>query len=219
MAISNHPSSLRNERVFNLSQCLSFFTPQERSITLFIKARSPLSSKWKMGFFQRLFGPKKFTGTPSSAPSKQKKRRWSFVKEKLQHPTVSDTSKFVAPASELHSYDTDGLDANKHAIAVAAATAAVAKAALAAAHAAAQVVRLTSRTGTGSSATTSRYLGLSHHVSAIKIQSAFRGYLVSNFEITLPLFFFSFVNFVLQFWFVTSWLLSTKQFYLLCLRC
>lgn len=60
---------------------------------------------------------------------------------------------------------------NKRAIAVAAATAAVAEAAVAAAHAAAAVVRLTS---SGRCVPTRR-----EELAAIKIQSAFRGYLVS----------------------------------------
>ncbi|KAI3800160.1 hypothetical protein L1987_35470 [Smallanthus sonchifolius] len=67
-------------------------------------------------------------------------------------------------------------DDNKHAIAVAAATAAVAEAALAAAHAAAEVVRLTSGGGVGSSRAyydRERLQG----VVAVKIQSAFRAYL------------------------------------------
>lgn len=73
------------------------------------------------------------------------------------------------------------LDANKHAIAVAAATAAVAEAALAAAHAAAEVVRLTS--GGGRSCGPSAHVSVSHQrwaqetFAAVKIQSAFRGYL------------------------------------------
>ncbi|KAL1565576.1 IQ-domain [Salvia divinorum] len=64
----------------------------------------------------------------------------------------------------------EGLDANKHAIAVAAATAAVAQAALAAAQAAAQVVRLTS----GATADWRSVL------AAVKIQSAFRAYLAKR---------------------------------------
>ncbi|GJR72087.1 IQ-DOMAIN 14-like protein [Tanacetum coccineum] len=63
--------------------------------------------------------------------------------------------------------------ANKHAIAVAAATAAVAEAALAAAHAAAEVVRLTAGSSTSVVASTrGRKV-----VAAVKIQSAFRAYL------------------------------------------
>lgn len=60
---------------------------------------------------------------------------------------------------------------SKHALAVAVATAAAAEAAVAAAQAAAQVVRLT---GDRSSYNWSR------EIAAIKIQSAFRGYLVSS---------------------------------------
>ena len=65
-------------------------------------------------------------------------------------------------------------DANKHAIAVAAATAAVAEAALAAAQAAAEVVRLTG----GGDVNAASHRRLAEEVSAVKIQSAFRGYLV-----------------------------------------
>lgn len=71
----------------------------------------------------------------------------------------------------------DPLDANKHALAVAAATAAVAEAALAAAQAAAQVVRLTSG---GNRVTYISSAGARRELAAIKIQSAFRAYLVSH---------------------------------------
>ncbi|KAK2985119.1 hypothetical protein RJ640_022997 [Escallonia rubra] len=72
----------------------------------------------------------------------------------------------------------ESVDANKHAIAVAAATAAVAEAALAAAQAAAEVVRLTSGGGGGGSR---GYAGSGRDrrvdSAAVKIQSAFRAYL------------------------------------------
>ncbi|XP_042048904.1 protein IQ-DOMAIN 17-like [Salvia splendens] len=72
----------------------------------------------------------------------------------------------------------DGIDANKHAIAVAAATAAVAEAALAAAQAAAQVVRLTS--GSGSGRTAPNIADRRSLLAAVKIQSAFRAYLAKR---------------------------------------
>lgn len=62
---------------------------------------------------------------------------------------------------------------NKHALAVAVATAAAAEAAVAAAYAAAEVVRLTGGARPSSSISLSR-----EDWAAIKIQTAFRGYLV-----------------------------------------
>ena len=113
-----------------------------------------------MGFFRRLFGAKKKSRSSKTTPSLSQSK-------KVDQILLSTTP-----------YDANNLDANKHAIAVAAATAAVAEAALAAAQAAAEVVRLTSGGGGGN------VLGGSHRrfveeVSAVKIQSAFRGYLVS----------------------------------------
>lgn len=122
-----------------------------------------------MGFLRRLFGPKRPASSPQ--PSKEK-RRWSFGKDKSHNRTSSNPSTSDTPASSL--------DANKHAIAVAAATAAVAEAALAAAHAAAEVVRLTSGTGSVGSAT-AEHASRNRQLAAVKIQSAFRAYLVSDF--------------------------------------
>ncbi|XP_029126462.1 uncharacterized protein LOC109814260 isoform X2 [Cajanus cajan] len=112
-----------------------------------------------MGFLRRLFGGAK---KPSA------KRKWPFFKH-----TVNSKSLPAPPSTHFHS--SSPLDANKHAIAVAAATAAVAEAALAAAHAAAEVVRLTS--GASAAAGVSQ-LRCSEVTAAVKIQSAFRGYLV-----------------------------------------
>ncbi|XVF09820.1 hypothetical protein REPUB_Repub07fG0129300 [Reevesia pubescens] len=117
-----------------------------------------------MGLFRRLFGAKK-----SAQPRPDRdRRRWSFARS--SNPT-SSTSHFDALSAPCG----DTLDASKYAIAVAAATAAVAEAALAAAHAAAEVVRLTSVTGGGIAGGSNRRLA--HEMSAVKIQSAFRGYL------------------------------------------
>ncbi|CAN4080765.1 unnamed protein product [Withania somnifera] len=71
----------------------------------------------------------------------------------------------------------EALDANKHAIAVAAATAAVAEAALAAAQAAAEVVRLTSGKRSASAYGSSSSIERRREWAAVKIQSEFRAYL------------------------------------------
>ncbi|XP_004496596.1 protein IQ-DOMAIN 23-like [Cicer arietinum] len=133
-----------------------------------------------MGFLRRLFGAKK-QGPPSdgsSSKSDNNKKRWAFAKQssrrKLLPPPPSGFSQFDSSASIV--------DANKHAIAVAAATAAVAEAALTAAHAAAEVVRLTS-TGVAGRSTIRRPKArvgqprLPEETAAVRIQSAFRGYL------------------------------------------
>ena len=66
----------------------------------------------------------------------------------------------------------------KHALAVAFATAAAAEAAVAAAHAAAEVVRLT-----GFPQPCLEYERRIRNLAAIKIQTAYRGHLVSFFEL------------------------------------
>lgn len=148
-----------------------------------------------MGFLRRLFGRRKqsnSTGESASKPGKDKKTRnkdkFHVVPSSLNH---FDPSTSPAPFTE-------SLDANKRAIAVAAATAAVAEAALAAAHAAAEVVRLTSgsgRAGNSSRPATPAHFSIGQQrwmdeVAAVKIQSAFRGYLVSTVSV------FSFFHFL-----------------------
>ncbi|KAG4939706.1 hypothetical protein GLYMA_16G196900v4 [Glycine max] len=141
-----------------------------------------------MGFLRRLFGGKKHHNPPPSSdaskPSKDKKT-WSFVKHSTRYkpntlPTTLNNNSNFDPSTSSSPFP-ESLDANKHAIAVAAATAAVAEAALAAAHAAAEVVRLTSSTGCASSlpaaAPQSRRVANETTAAAVKIQSAFRGYL------------------------------------------
>ncbi|KZV41041.1 hypothetical protein F511_14017 [Dorcoceras hygrometricum] len=107
------------------------------------------------------------TSQPESTLVKEKKtnRKSSLANDSadrsVRGPQFHDPS--ASPYAEA-------LDANKHAIAVAAATAAVAEAALAAAHAAAEVVRLTTG-GVG------EYVNIDRRrmLAAVKIQSAFRG--------------------------------------------
>lgn len=132
-----------------------------------------------MGFLRRLFGAKKPI-PPSDGSGKKSdkdnKRRWSFGKQSSKTKSLPQP-----PPSAFNQFDSSTpLERNKHAIAVAAATAAVAEAALAAAHAAAEVVRLTSSGVAGSSNKTRGQLRLPEETAAVKIQSAFRGYLVSK---------------------------------------
>ncbi|KAJ4827225.1 hypothetical protein Tsubulata_034566 [Turnera subulata] len=120
-----------------------------------------------MGLFRRLFGPRKKADKKTSRSSTPSSHKFNET--------------IPAPYSDPNS------DANKHAIAVAAATAAVAEAALAAAQAAAEVVRLTNagapaRCAPASASTSTSHAAGGHRrwlevLAAIRIQSAFRGYL------------------------------------------
>lgn len=94
---------------------------------------------------------------------------------KLLTPPAAVLGKTLLEAEEEQS---------KHAVAVAIATAAAAEAAVAAAQAAAQVVRLTGGAGSYHQLELSRRID-----AAIRVQSAFRGYLVS--AAIHPLFLFS----------------------------
>ncbi|KAK6117600.1 hypothetical protein DH2020_048647 [Rehmannia glutinosa] len=117
------------------------------------------TSKW----FRSLLSSKK--SPDSSSPAKEKKKTGSSSVKLKNHVEDPSASPYV-----------EGIDANKHAIAVAAATAAVAEAALAAAQAAAEVVRLTSggRSGRGAPCVGGDRRPV---LAAVKIQSAFRAYL------------------------------------------
>lgn len=136
-------------------------------------------------WLRSLLGAKKSSSPspPSSAApeSRPAKDKWDLVRSFNGNGHFTGGPK--GSITELTSSPyVQSLDANKHAIAVAAATAAVAEAALAAAQAAAEVVRLTSGGSRGT------YVGdRRRELSAVKIQSAFRAYLVSN--TILPVFF------------------------------
>nr|GLL38954.1 protein IQ-DOMAIN 14-like [Ipomoea trifida] len=119
-------------------------------------------------WFRELLGSKK----PFSPSAKDKNRR----KATSCSNSGAENSGGVSGEPRSSSYANDGVDclddANKHAIAVAAATAVVAEAALAAAQAAAEVVRLTSG-GNGTAALVKRR----RDWAAVKIQSEFRAFL------------------------------------------
>lgn len=122
------------------------------------------TTKW----FQSLLGSKKSpTASSSSVAPEKKTSKWRLLKSSTSIVYENEENQLTSPYVET-------LDANKHAIAVAAATAAVAEAALAAAKAAAEVVRLTGGSKSRSAAVFVRH----RELAAIKIQSAFRAYLV-----------------------------------------
>lgn len=130
-----------------------------------------------MGFLRRLFGAP--TKSDKSSPSSSSKQTWhprrSFIRS-----LDSGRNRLTLPPEGnggFYGKDSGDINPNKHEIAVAAATAAVAEAVLAAAQAAEEVVRLTG--GGGGSGRGRGYLRI-QELAAVKIQSAFRGYLVSS---------------------------------------
>ncbi|KAL3524243.1 hypothetical protein ACH5RR_017077 [Cinchona calisaya] len=148
------------------------------------------ASRW----FRSLLGSKTTSSSsaePSSASAKDNKKtssnsKWGLIRSSI----ANDKSLAGGPRWSYEDHPSTSpyveLDANKHAIAVAAATAAVAEAALAAAQAAVEVVRLTSAgTSSGGSRTVSSTPAYAdaggrewrRQIAAIKIQSAFRTYL------------------------------------------
>lgn len=143
------------------------------------------ATRWLKG----LLGMKKEkdpSGNSNSNPTavaadRKEKKRWSFAKSGRDPGQTPPPA--AAEAAWFRSYISDSeKEQNKHAIAVAAATAAAADAAVAAAQAAVAVVRLTSQ-GRGSLYITGR-----DRWAAVKIQTVFRGYLVSK---KASIFFFS----------------------------
>ncbi|KAJ3693847.1 hypothetical protein LUZ60_009327 [Juncus effusus] len=138
------------------------------------------------------------TSNSNSYPNE--KKRWSFGKS-TRDTTSSDctATRGIRPANPppvrssawLKSlYDETEREQSKHAIAVAAATAAAADAAVAAAQAAVEVVRLTSQgrgmnnafscVDTGTGTVNPSMFSASEKVAAVKIQTAFRGFLAKK---------------------------------------
>ena len=118
----------------------------------------------------------------STAGDRKEKKRWSFAKPGRDTSGVGQNplnipANIPVDSAWLRSYISETeKEQNKHAIAVAAATAAAADAAVAAAQAAVAVVRLTSH-GRGT-----LFGGGRDRWAATKIQTVFRGYLVSGFS-------------------------------------
>ncbi|XP_021602033.1 protein IQ-DOMAIN 12 isoform X3 [Manihot esculenta] len=112
------------------------------------------------GWFKRLFVSQEKTRT------EKKSRRWRWILGKLklkQRPVLPSPQWIIDEAAEKQ---------RKFAVTVALATAAAAEAAVAAAQVAAEVVKLT-----GSSQSRLHFAMKDENLAAIKIQSAFRGYL------------------------------------------
>lgn len=144
--------------------------------------------------------PPRASPSPSPAPPPADRKRWSFARSSRDSAEAAaaategsvrgggggggGSNAAIARAAEaawLKSlYDDTGRQQSKHAIAVAAATAAAADAAVAAAQAAVEVVRLTSQGPVfgGGAATVLDPRGRAG--AAVKIQTAFRGFLVSG---------------------------------------
>lgn len=135
-------------------------------------------------WFKGLLGMKKEKESPeiSSSGDRKDKKRWSFAKS-TKIPLNIQANAPATEAGWLRSYISESeKEQNKHAIAVAAATAAAADAAVAAAQAAVAVVRLTSQ-NRGNRGTL--FCRGNEKWAAIRIQSVFRGYLVSRFSFYL----------------------------------
>lgn len=139
---------------------------------VFIHQKMGRATRW----FKNLLGLKKEKDKKENSNSSDKKR-WSFGKSvrdsvcvgQIQVNNLVDTETTWAKSY----YNETENEQNKHAIAIAAASAAAADAAVAAAQAAVAVVRLTSH-GRGT-----LFGGGRERWAAVKIQTVFRGYLVS----------------------------------------
>lgn len=120
------------------------------------------------------------TSSSVSGDGKKGKRRWSIGRsardpDKVTAAADASVTGAAGDAAWFRSFIAESeKEQNKHAIAVAAATAAAADAAVAAAQAAVAVVRLTSQ-GRGA-----LFGGGREKWASVKIQTVFRGYLVST---------------------------------------
>ncbi|KAM0863257.1 hypothetical protein ACQ4PT_044703 [Festuca glaucescens] len=128
--------------------------------------------------------------TPNTPAPNGDRKRWSFCKSTRDPSSEAEPSAptgggntaiaRAADAAWLKSlYKDTEREQSKHAIAVAAATAAAADAAVAAAHAAVEVVRLTTQ-GPAFSGAFAEPRGRAAAAAAVKIQTAFRGFLAKK---------------------------------------
>lgn len=124
--------------------------------------------------------PTEAQSAPIPVPTPREKKRWSFRRPAAARKGLSSPDPTVsAPTNVLPEVE---IDQKRHAMAVAVAAAAAADAAMAAAQAAADVMRLTS-------AATGKNSCNIEDAAAIKIQAAFRSYLVFLISLTYCWFF------------------------------
>lgn len=140
-------------------------------------------------WLKSLFGGRREKENSNSGDRRKEKKRWSLDKSGRDEEGSGNVGQMPAETEAAwrgNYYSETEKEQSKQAIAVAAATAAAADAAVAAALAAVAVVRLTSH-GRGT-----MFGGGRERWAAVKIQTAFRGYLVritgSNFGLLLFLF-------------------------------
>ncbi|XP_077252147.1 protein IQ-DOMAIN 12-like [Tasmannia lanceolata] len=124
-----------------------------------------MAKKWNwFNLVKRIFGSE----TKEKAEKKENRRRWFFGRFKPKHPHAIT----AAPPLTEKTLSEAEIEQSKHAMAVAIAAAAAAEAAVASVQAAAEVVRLSA-----SSISYSPSENINQESAAIKIQTAFRGYL------------------------------------------
>ncbi|RWW51590.1 hypothetical protein BHE74_00042072 [Ensete ventricosum] len=136
-------------------------------------------------WLRRLWSSSKQSKEPTDYPGhgaedRTEKKRWSFRRSRDSGDVVLGQNASTAAAIEAawfrSFYAESEKEQSKHAIAVAAATAAAADAAVAAAEAAVAMVRLTS-SGVGDVFVSGGGGGVLERLAAVRIQTAFRGYL------------------------------------------